>query len=240
MAAKAKGEPSAYALMQKNNKRIEKQKRQPSPRSQAVARGKCGGKLHGGREGVCQRPAGWGTTHPGLGKCRNHGGSVATHAASAARHQAVEFMGAPKDINPMDAIIWCIRVTAGEVEWLGNELVKITAKEEWFEHTVMGKQMHVLQRTRAEAQDRLVKYSKTALDLGLAERSVRLAEQFGQTIARLLEGIREDLELNTKQKERWPIVIRKHLILLQGGNVVETGESHRPLAAIPRRVGGSG
>jgi len=25
--------------------------------------------------GLCQRPAGWSTTHPGIGRCKLHGGS---------------------------------------------------------------------------------------------------------------------------------------------------------------------
>jgi hypothetical protein len=27
------------------------------------------------QEGLCQRPAGWGTTHAGIGRCKLHGGS---------------------------------------------------------------------------------------------------------------------------------------------------------------------
>jgi hypothetical protein len=78
--------------------------------------------------------------------------------------------------------------------------------------------MNVLQRSRAEAQDRLVNYSKIAISLGLAERSIRLAEQFGATIAKLLESIRSELQLNAAQKNMWPTIVRKNLILLEGGS----------------------
>jgi hypothetical protein len=137
-----------------------------------------------------------------------------SHRVYGVKKQAIKFMGAPKDINPLDAIIWCIRITAGEVEWLS---IKISEVDEalWIEHTPLGKQMHVLQRTRADAQDRLVRYSSQAISLGLAERSIRLAEQFGATIARLLESVAGELNLNATQQKQWPQIVRKNLILLE-------------------------
>jgi len=38
----------------------------------------CGGPKRNG-EGLCTRPAGWGTGHPGYGRCKLHGGSTPTH-----------------------------------------------------------------------------------------------------------------------------------------------------------------
>lgn len=35
----------------------------------------CGGAKRQGQPGPCTRPAGWGTTHPGEGKCKLHGGN---------------------------------------------------------------------------------------------------------------------------------------------------------------------
>lgn len=172
----------------------------------------CGAKTRKGT--LCQMPAGHRTDHPGVGTCFYHGGRMKSHRVYGVKKQAIKFMGAPKDINPLDAIIWCIRITAGEVEWLS---IKISEVDEdlWIEHTPLGKQMHVLQRTRADAQDRLVRYSSQAISLGLAERSIRLAEQFGATIARLLESVAGELNLNATQQKQWPQIVRKNLILLE-------------------------
>ena len=174
----------------------------------------CGGKTRSGEP--CRRSAGAGTTHQGTGKCSNHGGRLPNHRKQGIKQEAIQFMGAPKDINALDAITWCIRITAGEIEWLSLQIAKVD-EENWIEHTLMGKQMNVLQRSRADAQDRLVKYSKDALQLGLAERAVRLAESYGATIARLLENIARDLALTAAQQKQWPTIVRKHLILLEGG-----------------------
>jgi hypothetical protein len=174
----------------------------------------CGALTNAG--GECKQPAGAGTNHLGVGRCSHHTGNAPNTRKNAIMQEAVVFMGAPKDINPLDAILWCIRITAGEVEWLSTEIAKVPM-ELWIEQTYVGKQMNVLQRSRADAQDRLVRYSRDAVQLGLAERAVRLAENFGALIARLLENIAAELELSRKQKEMWPNIIRRQLILLEGG-----------------------
>jgi hypothetical protein len=144
-------------------------------------------------------------------------------------------MGRPKDISPLDAIVWCIKITAGEVEFLSNEMLEITNKRDWFEQTIAGKQMHVLQRARADAQDRLVRYSKDAIGLGLAERAVRLAEQYGQTIARLLEGIRAELQLTPAQAQIWPVIVRQQLIMLEQNTPVDMEDrKSAEVLALPR------
>jgi hypothetical protein len=176
-----------------------------------------------GKTGECKRPAGWGTTHPGIGCCKTHAGNAAQHRKNAIKIEAQQFMGAPKDINPFDAIIWCIRITAGEVEWLTTKIAEVN-EEDWIEDTQFGKQMNVLQRTRADAQDRLVRYSRDAIQLGLAERAVKLAENFGALIARLLENIAIELQLTRAQKEQWPTIVRRQLILMQGGTPPEQEE----------------
>jgi hypothetical protein len=50
---------------------------------------KCGGKLLK-REGTCTRPAGWGTTHPGSGRCKLHGGCAPSSNVAGAQAQARE------------------------------------------------------------------------------------------------------------------------------------------------------
>jgi hypothetical protein len=200
-------------------------------KNQARAQGRCGGRKADGT--ACQQPAGMGTTHIGIGKCKFHGGNILNSSKKMAiKREAIVFMGAPLDINPLDAIIWCIKITAGEVAWLSDEIAKVT-EEEWFEHALIGKQMNILQRARADAQDRLVRYSKDAISLGLAERAIRMAEQFGTTIARLLEGVHRDLQLTKEQEKRWPIIIRKHLIIMEGGRVIETDDYKKPLWELP-------
>jgi hypothetical protein len=175
----------------------------------------------------CRMPAGWYTSHTGTGRCKYHGGNRKSHKIAALSQEAAVFMGSPKDINPLDAILWCIRITAGEVEWL-SEQIAILDRDNWVEFTPLGKQMNVLVRARSEAQDRLVKYSKDAISLGLTARAIRLAEQFGATIARLLDGVSRDLVLTPEQQHVWPGIVRKHLILLEGATVANEADDDKP------------
>jgi hypothetical protein len=174
----------------------------------------CGAKKKNGDP--CLHHAGFGTAHPGVGRCKFHGGRRPVVRKAAIKEEAIKFMGAPRDINPLDAILWCIRITAGEIDWLSTEIAKVP-EDQWFEHSVLGRQMNILQKTRAEAQDRLVRYSKDAIQLGLAERAVRMAEEFGSVLARFVEGLAAELGLTPEQAERWPMIVRRHLILMESG-----------------------
>jgi len=187
----------------------------PSKDRREKIEGICGAMRHSDGQ-PCRLKKGHGTNHPGIGRCKYHTGNAPNGVAAAAREQAV-FMGAPKDINPIDAIMWCIRIAAGEVEWLSNRMLEID-REEWYEFTPLGKQLHVLARERAAAQERLVKFSKDALQMGLAERAVRLAEMYGSSIAMLLKGIESELEFTPKQRAIWPQVVRTQLALMQKAN----------------------
>jgi len=204
-----------YANLKRKQSQATKKKQARDARLPSIC-----GAVTRGKGGECRRPAGWGTSHIGIGRCKTHAGNAPNVRKNAVVQEATQFMGAPKDINPFDAIIWCIRITAGEVEWLTTQIAIVNEKD-WIEDTQFGKQMNVLQRTRADAQDRLVRYSRDAIQLGLAERAVKLAENFGAMIARLLENIAIELQLSRQQKEMWPTIVRRQLILMQGGTPPE-------------------
>jgi hypothetical protein len=213
--AKAGPVKTAYARMMAEERKKERNKHRQwrTPRAAQLA-GKCGAKRKDGR--ICLQHAGFGTTHKGIGRCKFHGGNMTPAIKHAAKQQAI-FMGAPKDINPVDALMYCIRVTAGEVEWLSEQLAQMQNEDDWTEYTMAGKQMHVFQRARAEALIRLARFSKDAIALGIAERAVRIAEQYGFSIARLLKNVLEELKLSPEQKVAAPEIIRRNLILLEQG-----------------------
>ena len=80
---------------------------------------KCGGKRRG-TEGQCQRPAGWGTDHPGIGACKLHGGSTPNHHKNALKVQAqrdVTAFGARTDITAPEALLELVQSKAAEVAY---------------------------------------------------------------------------------------------------------------------------
>src|SRR5260221_537926 len=79
-------------------------------------------------EGTCHRPAGWGTEHPGTGRCKLHGGSTHDHKAAARTEiarRAVETYGLPREVTPDVALLEEVHRTAGHVAWLAEIVAAI-------------------------------------------------------------------------------------------------------------------
>lgn len=186
----------------------------------------CGASKKSG--GKCTLAAGWGTDHPGIGKCKLHGGSTITHVKAAATEEYRTLLGKPIEINPLDALLWCIKIRAGEVKWLSDRMAELD-ETAWVEDTLVGKQFHLYGRERTHAMADLARYSQMAISLGIAERAVKLAELYGETIARLIQGILTDLELTPEQAKNAPIIVRRHLLLIEGGaDVIEGTATEQP------------
>lgn len=180
---------------------------------------KCGAQKR--RGGKCTLPLGWGTSHPGIGRCKLHGGTAPNHIKAAAKEEYRRLLGNPIEINPLDALLWCIKLRAGEVQWLTERIAELEERE-WFEETIMGKAFHLYVRERHHAMQDLARYSQMAISLGIAERAVKLAETYGELLARLIQGILGDLELTDEQRVKAPTIVRRHLIMMDGGPPPET------------------
>lgn len=207
-----KGKPSAYALLQRDKKKhkakVERERRVPKNRCAANKR----------TGGTCNKPAGWGTNHVGMGKCRFHGGMQPSHVKAAAKAEYRRLLGSPIEINPLDALLWCIKIRAGEVKWLSDRMMQLDEKH-WIEDTMVGKQFHLYARERQHAMNDLARYSQMAISLGIAERAVKLAETYGELLAVYTKGIIDELWpfINEAGREIAPNVVRRHLIALDGG-----------------------
>src|SRR4051812_31727674 len=85
---------------------------------------KCGAQKRQGT-GSCGRPAGWGTSHPGWGRCKLHGGSSPTGIRAAetarAKHAVVTF-GLPIQVDALTALREEVWRTAGHVAYLEAEI----------------------------------------------------------------------------------------------------------------------
>lgn len=162
--------------------------------------------------GKCKKQAGWGTEHLGTGRCKLHGGSTPNHQKKAALDTA-KIMGEEMDVEPHEALLSCVRITAGEVAYcsaLVAELEKATV------FTMLGEQLNIWIQVRQKAVFALAKYSKMALDAGVAERQVQLAERYGEMLAELIGGILGELKLTKAQKEKAPEIVGRHLRLIEG------------------------
>lgn len=173
----------------------------------------CGAKKKSG--GHCTLAAGWGTSHPGIGTCRMHGGNMITHVKSAAKGELRKLLGKPIEISAEDALMRCIHIRSGEIQWLSDKIAELEAKD-WVEDTMLGKQFHLYARERQAAMRDVAKFSQMAISMNIEERRVRIAETYGETIANLLRNILDELmpHLDNDGRELAPKVIRRHLVAL--------------------------
>lgn len=74
---------------------------------------------------LCKKNAGDGTTHPGIGRCKHHGGSTINHVESAQKEmlrKAVATYGLPVTITPEEALLGELERTYGAVLWLQERI----------------------------------------------------------------------------------------------------------------------
>ena len=89
----------------------------------------CGGKKRGPEGGNCTRPAGWGSPHPGIGRCKLHGGNVPSSVKAAQRIMAEEaartfglpIKGVPASVAILDEFAWIM----GHLSWLREKVQEI-------------------------------------------------------------------------------------------------------------------
>lgn len=184
--------------------------------------------------GRCKRIAGANTDHLGLGACSRHGGGTPSANLAAARAMAAKVMGTPVDVSPHEALLYCVQITAAAVIYCNDmigELVTalatptIVTDREWsggeegggFSTQVVtrDKEMNIWIRVRDEYVDRLAKFAKMAIDAGVEERLVRIAEKTAEFMRPVLQAIFDELELTAEQRERAPDILRRHLLPLE-------------------------
>lgn len=63
--------------------------------------------------------------------------------------------------------------------------------------------------------DRLVRFSKMAVDCGAEQSTVRFAEKQGAELARVLIAVFDEMDLTGEQRKVVPAVLHKHLLALE-------------------------
>jgi hypothetical protein len=189
---------------------------------------KCGARKRQG-DGCCRRPAGWGTDHPGTGRCKLHGGATRSNRAAAIEEQARQAVityGLPRDISPTEALLEEVRYSAGHVAYLREQIALLEAKdlvwgvtEESVKRATEFKGTDV---TRAAAMNvwldlyhkerrYLLDVTKAVIAAGVEERRVRLAESQGALLASVIRRILDRLNLSGEQLKLIPMVVPEEL-----------------------------
>lgn len=228
-------------------------------KAKAAGKAKTAPKLCGAKTrtaGLCKRPRGWGTSHPGSGRCKLHSGSTRNGVKAAAREEAHELallLGDGVPLEPHEALLRMVHMAAAEVRFFTDRMsslaladllarpttttvtpgsalvigvergedgrVDVTGMESATtkEEKLAPHELHLWMSERTRAMERLAKWSKMALDAGVNERQVQVAERYGDTLAVLLGGVLDDLGLTPAQLAKAPGICRKHLDLITTG-----------------------
>jgi hypothetical protein len=143
----------------------------------------------------------------GLSVCWRHGGAASQVKARGAQRVAqwtarreLVRLGAAVDVHPIDALLEMVREAAGNVAFLRGRVSELDQQaglvalpsdaDQLFraegiygpDHQGDGKR-HILVAMYDEERDRLAKFAKLALDAGVDEKLVRIAEAQGQQLA---------------------------------------------------------
>lgn len=188
----------------------------------------CGAKKKNGEE--CRAFAGQGTDHPGIGKCKYHGGSTPSHQTNAAKQEAerrMMTMGAPMNITPAAALMGVLRATAGHVAWLANEVASLGSLD--------GPDAANLTRLYAEERDRLTRVGAACLSAGIGKAEVELAEAQTEAMAKAINAAMSHVGgLSSKQKQQFGQALRRELASLSAPDPtlpVSDAGSVEPVAA---------
>lgn len=205
--------------------------------------------------GTCQNDAGWGTDHPGTGPCKLHGGNNPTYLKHLSlervrqdlRAASERTYGTPVHLDPWQGMLQEVQRTAGHIQWLSDKIAaigdvnEIEALQQW---TVMGIKPSFWLEQYQEERKHFARICKMAIDSGIAERQVALAEEQGKLLAMAIRAILWDdaLGLTPQQRSVAPAIIRRHLLALPtasaegypvNGNTVEIPQATAQPTATP-------
>lgn len=147
-------------------------------------------------DGVCQKPAGWGTDHPGHGPCRLHGGATPTVAKSAREEQvkaeARRTLGRLQAV-PVDDPLTELKKLAGEAVAWKNLLADHVAELERlrYENPAGGEQVRGEIVLFERALDRCASILAAIARLNIDDRLARITERQADIVIRAIEAALE-------------------------------------------------
>ena len=155
---------------------------------------------------TCKRPAGWGTIHPGTGKCKLHGGSTRTHAHFAeveTAKMAVNLYGGRRDVHPARALLELVQSKAREVEYWRWRVAQIPEEDLTFGLTVVKTggmdsgstseaKPHIALVMLRQAEQDLASYASASLKAGVDAALVEVAQVQAAALIRVLERLTSD------------------------------------------------
>lgn len=143
------------------------------------------------------------------------------------------FMGTPQDISPEDALLLALSITTGEVRYCDAQIARLTEDElferpersvyaempsghwEMVEERRDAEVISRWQTLRRDAMDRMARYAKMAIDVGLEAKNQQIREKQATLIAKFFEAVMGEIELTADQQNALGPALRRHLEIVE-------------------------
>jgi hypothetical protein len=163
----------------------------------------------------CRAFAGQGTSHPGIGACKFHGGATGTHEKAALQREAQQRMvtmglDAPiEDVSALQALLQELWASTAHVSWLRQQLANLSRDELG---TPYGLAITSLYNSERE---RKTKYARMAIESGVDEAAIRVADAQVTLMGRALSKACDTAGLSETIKRRIGAALRDELGALE-------------------------
>ena len=185
-----------------------------------VATGRhCGGERRRAGGGHCTRPAGWGTPHPGFGRCKLHGGNAPSGLKAAAlqetRYVLEHFSGHPVQV---DEPLQELRRVAGAVlawsEVCSAALESLSDRDAFGER---GGHLHVAIPLYERSLDRACDVLLRLVQLEMSDQAETIAKAKAQILLRVIEAGLADAGVPQPQRNEAKRAIGRRLRAVTAG-----------------------
>lgn len=171
----------------------------------------CGGKLHG-RDGTCTQAAGWGTPHPGHGRCKLHGGCAPSGRMAGAEQQAKAELARLGVDAVSDPLTMLAQVTGEVLAWkdataeLVNRLSSVR-----YEGELAGEQLRSEVLLWERALDRCERFLTAMARCNIDERLAKVTERQAETLSAALSAALADMGFPPDKQREARQLVGRHL-----------------------------
>ena len=185
----------------------------PSERPEDVSF--CGVRMRSGD--ACGWVAGWGTAHKGVGACARHDTQV---ERAAGAWTVAHVIARISEISPWEALLLAVKRAAAWASFYDTKLGEAPDDDAL---APSGSHYHWVQAAE-RVNDKLARYSKMAVDAGVAAMVVARARSEGEQIARVLNAALGAAGLDDEQERRVRTALRTALLELESETIGESDE----------------
>lgn len=137
-------------------------------------------------------------------------------------------------VNPYTALLDEVQWRAGHVAWLRDRLQGMTPEELWVLDDRGNLRDAPTLRRYDKERELLDRSCKLAIDAGIAERYVQLAELQGATLYRLLNRALDEVGVSVEQRQRFGVALRRAFELEREESGTLTLVTGAESVAVPR------